>query len=83
MQDLIKITLTAATLPSLKHALKTRWPAIKPSHRLEAFARACGFRTYASIRARIADHNAVAVAFQPERLEAQMSHYAGKDQDHA
>lgn len=40
-------TLTQDSLPSVKKYLKTGWPDAKSSHRLEAFARACGFRTYA------------------------------------
>lgn len=83
MQDLIKATLTAATLPSLKRYLKVRWPGVKASHRLEAYARACGFRTYASLRARIADHNSVAVDYIPDQLERQMRYFMEKDQDHA
>lgn len=47
------LALTPENLDHLKFALRSAYPDVKPSHRVEALAAACGFRTNISLRSNL------------------------------
>lgn len=72
MIEPISTVLTITSLVTVKSYLASRHPNTSPSHRIEAFARACGFRSYASLRARIVEETLVSVSFVPAQIDAHL-----------
>lgn len=76
MIEPISMVLTITSLVTVKSYLAGRYPKTSPSHRIEAFARACGFRTYASLRARMTKETFVSVSFVPAQIDAHLKSLA-------
>lgn len=60
-----EITLTETKLKALKRSFSVQFPTMKSSHRTELAARGLGFRTYASLLARLRDDGEVTARVTP------------------
>ncbi|MCB1348163.1 MAG: hypothetical protein KDK11_05805 [Maritimibacter sp.] len=66
----IEITLTETKLKALKRGFSLHFPTMKSSHRTELAARGLGFRTYASLLARLREDDEVTARVTPEPAAA-------------